>query len=491
MNKDNQNLNKSRGVDKNLALVRLPLPHSSIFKQLLDQIEPLDFNKVAGLKPKENPTNTDLRIIVVEFIKDKSKKNNWGICQYNEQVYLYNGAFWKPIEPAEMKNFLGNVSSKLGLGWKKYKDYKFKDELFKQFISAGFQKLNNDIDDKTIKINLRNGTFNIGESVNELKGFDALDFIRYQLPFPYDPQATCPLFTNFLNEVLPDIESQQVLSEFVASTFIKPSRLKLEKALILFGSGANGKSVFFEVIMALLGKENVSNYSLSSLTNENGYARAELANKLLNYVSELHGKMKSDVFKQLSSGEPIEARSPYGRPYIVSDYAKFIFNCNQLPTDIEQTEGFFRRFIIVPFMKTIPESMQDKELSKKIISSELSGIFNWVQLGLQRVLSKKDYSNCLASEIKVMEYKKSSNSVLLFLEDSGYISSVKNEIKLKDIYLEYITFCSQNGYRSISGNSFSDNLRSSGFEVARVSAGRVVYVEKKDTDVSTLLTFMA
>jgi hypothetical protein len=57
-----------------------------------------------------------------------------------------------------------------------------------------------------------------------------------------------------------------------------------------------------------LGIDNVSSYSLQSLTNDNGYFRAKLANKLVNYASEINGKLEASIFKAMVSGEPVEAR---------------------------------------------------------------------------------------------------------------------------------------------------------------------------------------
>jgi putative DNA primase/helicase len=53
-----------------------------------------------------------------------------------------------------------------------------------------------------------------------------------------------------------------------------------------------------------------------------------------------------------------------------------IFNANELPRDEEQTNAFFRRFIIVPFDVTIPAEEQDRKLHRKIIDGELAGAFN-------------------------------------------------------------------------------------------------------------------
>ncbi len=186
--------------------------------------------------------------------------------------------------------------------------------------------------------------------------------MTYQLPFRYDSKAEAPLFEAYLNKVLPDQERQKVLAEYLGFVFIKhgSNALKEEKALILYGTGANGKSVFFEIVNALLGEENVSSYSLQSLTNDNGYFRAKIANKLVNYASEINGTLEASIFKQLVSGEPVEARLPYGQPFTLKQYAKLVFNCNELPKDVEHTNAYFRRFLIIPFDVTIPRKSRTR-----------------------------------------------------------------------------------------------------------------------------------
>ena len=88
----------------------------------------------------------------------------------------------------------------------------------------------------------------------------------------------------------------------------------------------------------------------------------------------------------MTSGEPIEARLPYGQPFTISRYAKLAFNCNELPTVPEHNHAFFRRFLIVPFNETIEDARQDKQLASKIIADELPGVLNWALVGLARLL---------------------------------------------------------------------------------------------------------
>jgi|GEM_PF-3527595 len=49
--------------------------------------------------------------------------------------------------------------------------------------------------------------------------------------------------------------------------------------------------------------------------------------------------METTLFKQFVSGEPVEAHLSYGEPFTLTDYAKLIFNCNELPTDVEHIAG--------------------------------------------------------------------------------------------------------------------------------------------------------
>ncbi|WP_343744776.1 phage/plasmid primase, P4 family [Chitinophaga sp.] len=493
-----------------------PVAHELILSRLLEKIEPVDFMGMAYshaeelrgdlkalelmLVNEDGTVNDDdnirekannLRelvakcrlkqahylIICIEEILRVATVNRWGICQHQGFIYLYNGAYWSQFDTNELKAFLGKCGEKMGIDKFKSRFYMFRDHLLKQFYDTALLP-SPLMPDNVVFINLQNGTFEITPDGTRLRGFRHEDFITYQLPFSFDETATTPLFTQYLNTVLPDIQRQRVLAEYIGYLFIHPGTPKLEKSLLLYGSGANGKSVFFEVINALLGAENVCNYSLQSLTDTTGYFRAKLANKLVNYASEINGNLEASIFKQLASGEPVEARQPYGQAFNLTHYAKLIFNCNELPKAVEHTHAFFRRFLIIPFDVTIPPEAQDKELAKKIIQQELSGVFNWVLAGLHRLLKQKNFSDCDAAKQQLQQYQQQSDSVLMFLEDEGYKPSRIGFLSLQQLYSQYKIFCADNGYRLCSNKTVSERLRSHGYEMERKTPGMVVYLEK-------------
>lgn len=481
-------------------------PHAEILGELLNEFEPLDFHSLAfpevvELKQKLETLNGDeaeaktilkqlnsfklktkhYLILSTENVIETAKNNRWGICKNHDFIYLFNGAFWANIDSEPFQNFLGEAAENMNVGKYSARYYQFREQLFKQFLSSAYlpkPEASKDV----VLINLKNGTFEISPTGTRLKIFDRNDFLTYQLPFDYDPEAKAPIFQKYLDRVLPDATRQKVLSEYLGYVFIKngSQSFKLEKALLLYGTGANGKSVFFEIVNALLGEANICHCTPQNITNDNGYYRAIIANKLVNYASEINGKLDPDIFKKLVSGEPVDARLPYGKPFIIQQYAKLIFNCNQLPKDVEHTNAYFRRFLIIPFDETIPEAEQDKELHTKIIKSELSGVFNWILSGLDRLLKQKKFTECEAAKNAVKQYRKESDSVQLFFDEYSYKSSIDKYERIKDLYNAYKEFCFDDGYFKVSNRTFKTRLMSYGIQTEKKNVGNVAYLEKSD-----------
>ena len=424
-------------------------------------------------------TKAHFLVLSIEQLNKIAKLHKWALCRKNGYIYLFNGFYWSTIEKELFQYFLGNVSLKMGVDKITAKVHTYKDDLFKQFLSDSYLPNPTETKDKVL-INLKNGTYEIDGNQRTLRDFKQEDFITYQLPFEYNPQAKYPLFQKFLDEVLPDEGKQKVLAEYIGSLFIKRSVMKFEKMLVLYGTGANGKSIVFEIVSALLGMENVSNYSLQNLTDDSGYYRSKIANKLVNYSSEMSGKLQTDNFKKMASSEPIEARLPYGEPFELYDYAKLIFNCNALPRDVEHTNAFFRRFLILHFDVTIPEDKQDIDLASKIINNELSGIFNWVLEGLERVFKQRGFTKCASVDNVLKDYQKQSDSVKMFIDESDFKPSVSDYILINQLYPIYREFCRDDGFIPVNKTNFKKRLIHHKVLVDRISVGNVAYLTTKN-----------
>lgn len=457
-------------------------PHAQLLSRLLEQFEPVNFERLANPENSSSFKLTTKHILVlcIEIVLHLAKKNGWDLCKINDVIFQFNGEFWAEIDKEEFQQFLCEAAQKMGVTEIEAKFYQFRDQLFKQFLASAYLPIPESDKDKVL-VNLKNGTLEITPQGWICRPFDSSDFLTYQLSFDYSPQAKSPIFDKYLNRVLPDKERQMVLAEYLGYVFIKngSKALKEEKILLLYGTGANGKSVFFEIINNLLGPENVSNYSLQSITNENGYYRAKLANKLLNYASELNGCWENSIFKQMVSGEPVEARLPYGQPFVLKQYSKLAFNCNELPKVNEQTYAYYRRLLPIGFDVTIPPEEQDKQLHVKIIENELSGVFNWVLEGLRRLLEHRHFSHCEAVERAVEQYKIESDTVQLYLSDQGYTPSATNEQPLKNLFEDYKVYCVEGGYKFCTRKTFTDRLKNCGYQLTRRNFGLIVFAIKK------------
>jgi len=447
-----------------------------IFKSILEAITLIDIRQAIG--KKDDNSNDSLKerhylITVVDELLKVTVNLGYDFCAKNGFIYLFNGQYWQQIEDAELRVLLRLAADKMGIERYQAKYYIFVLSLLKQFFSS-IEGLQN-TDSGEVKINLLNGTYVFGKK-SGLKDFQKEDFLTYQLPFNYDETSANPLFEKYLNRVLPDKECQQILAEYMGYVFT--SDFRQQKCMLLYGSGSNGKSVFFEIIRALLGAENVTSYSLRNLGDEN--CRASISNKLLNYSSEIDANINKETFKQLCSGEPLQARLKYKDSFMMDKYAKMIFNCNELPKDVEFSNAYFRRFLIIPFTETITEAEQDKDLANKIIGTELSGIFNWVLDGLQRLDKQGKFTDSKLVNETINEFKQESDSVYHFTNSNGYIKAAECKTGLTPLYREYDQYCRDNGFRVLNIRNFRKRLEAQNIEIKRVSSGNCVCISKPE-----------
>lgn len=199
-----------------------------------------------------------------------------------------------------------------------------------------------------------------------------------------------------------------------------------------------------------------------------------IGDKILNYAPEINSNIDEATFKQLVSGEPIEARLPFGKPFIMDNYAKLMFNTNELPKTVEHNKAFYRRLLIIPFEVEIPANEQDPELAKKIIENELPGVLNWIIEGLQRLLKQNRFSHSSIIDKEISDYKQDTNNVVLFIIDNNIVPDNTKNTRLLELYTRYKEYCIENGFKAYSSGSFRKSLESEGFVTYRASPGVIV-----------------
>jgi P4 family phage/plasmid primase-like protien len=303
---------------------------------------------------------------------------------YKREIYAYNGKFYEQFDFAQFHNMIIDIllSMNVGMAILVKNNIDVVDFCKKRLIQK-------DIDPIRTMIPFQNYILDT-ETFITYPHSPKLDLL-YVLPYDYDPDADCPIWKKFLKEVLPSDGLIEVLQEYLGLLFVGRDRLKLEKMLILLGTGANGKSVVFETLIRILGESNVSLYDMAQLTRGKSSEAnlADIDGKMLNYASDLDPHdFSGGIMKRLISGEEMQARKLYKDPMKLKVIPLFIANANELPETTDRTKGFFRRMLIIPFEITIKEENQDKALSTKL-RNEFPGILNWILEGRARIIKNK------------------------------------------------------------------------------------------------------
>lgn len=93
-------------------------------------------------------------------------------------------------------------------------------------------------------------------------------------------------------------------------------------------------------------------------------------------------------------------------------------------------------------------------------------------------MSQKRFSDAELIDAQLAEYRKESDSVLMFIEDEGYIKDTNKSVLVKTLYNEYIMYCTNNGYTHCSNKTLLKRLRGNGYFTQKTMYGQVVYMTK-------------
>jgi len=305
-------------------------------------------------------------------------------------------------------------------------------------------------------INLQNGLYNLKSE--EFTPHTPEYPSRVQLPIRYNPNANCPNFLEFLRQIMPDSDDRRLLLEEFASCLWRSSNLQL--AYMHVGKGANGKSTFFKVMEALLGKQNISHGSVHNLA-WNRFAAAELDGKLANIHADISSTeiAHTGILKQLISGDRITVEKKHKDPFALQSYAKLFFSCNELPQVYDSSDAWFRRWIIIEWKEQFTGENADKNLIETLTTEEeLSGILN-ILLGIVRKLIQKGRlsTNKTTEQIRV-EWHERADLIQAFI-NNNIEKDASSYITKEELYSRYVQWCNTHNYASKSQKSFSERMK--------------------------------
>ena len=310
------------------------------------------------------------------------------------------------------------------------------------------------------------------------------DLLLKRLPFAYDPQATCPRWTAFIEEITAGRADMATFLQRFAGYCLTTDTS--EHALLLaVGEGRNGKSTFVETLMFVLGDEfsaaSPPGLLLATKFQQHPTEIMALKGKRLVVVSEVpkSGAFAEERVKWMTGGDQLSGRGMRQDFDTFRASHKFIVCANHMPKVADASDGFWRRVLVAEF--TVSFKGREDHTLTATLQAEAQGILTWL---VQGCLAWR--SQGLARPASVTQatakYQSGEDQVGRFLE--GY--EIQGEVPLKDIYAALKLWCEQNGERTPKGGKeLSHELEQHGFESRHTKKGNLWHrVVRQDPDVS-------
>lgn len=311
------------------------------------------------------------------------------------------------------------------------------------------------------------------------------DFITMRLGAAYDPEATCPRWLQFLNEVF---ASNTELIAYIqrAIGYSLTGDTREQKMFLLHGGGANGKSVFLEVLTSLLG-DYAGNASFETFdANKRSESTNDLAalrgKRIVTVIETEDGRRLAEArVKSVTGQDLITCRFLYGEFFSYRPTYKIWIAMNHLPSIRGTDKGIWRRIQLIPFNQDF-SGREDKTLGATL-HGELDGILQWALEGLrqwwQRGLDTPEIVKKATDK-----YRAESDQIGRWITDSMVqVSNVSATVA--QAYQNYKAWCESNGETAMTQSKLSRVLIDKGVDQAHVRNQRTwigLGIRSEDTE---------
>lgn len=287
------------------------------------------------------------------------------------------------------------------------------------------------------------------------------------------PAGPCPTWSRFLFEICgQDKELVSYLQRVVGYCL---SGATTEHAIFfLYGTGANGKSVFTNVVTTILGDYAVSAPLETFMDTKHERHPTELAGlrgaRLVCSIETEQGRRWNESkLKALTGGDKITAR------FMRQDYFEFTPNFklvvagNHKPSIRNVDAAMKRRLHLIPFTVTIPPHRRDQSLTQKLLV-ERDGIMRWAFDGF-RIWNRSGLNPPKIVTDATNEYFEEEDSLAEFVnEELKQIAEAR--VSIAALFDRWQSWTTQRGEYTGSSKWLSQQLINRGFERCRITGGQ-------------------
>jgi phage/plasmid-associated DNA primase len=329
---------------------------------------------------KRGPSTSE----IVDVLLSKYKGGVLYSLPHN-QFFVYDTRrnVWSPLTKIETLGKIRHDLTMLGDFLKKGFTSNMMNDIFIQLQAAlAFSEWY----DGTDYLLFTNGILNV--ETRELLPFNRNMYMTQQMPYEYDPSATCEPIVQWLKHTQHDSwKRTQVLRAWLRATLL--GRYETQKFLEIVGPGKSGKSTYANLAVALVGKANCYSTDMENL-EKNRFEAAYCFNKklLLFQDADRWGGSVSKL-KAITGCDWIRAERKYQGDAMdpFQYHGVVIITANEAIQSTDYTSGLARRRLTVPFDRPFEGGQSEqKELIKfdakgnpqGVFAPLLPGLVNWV-----------------------------------------------------------------------------------------------------------------
>lgn len=322
-------------------------------------------------------------------------------------------------------------------------------------------------DGEPLLFNCLNETINLKTGV--LLPHSSAHCITKIAPVTFNAGAGCPDWLRFLDVIMQgDSIMIRYLQKFVGYCL---TGLTTEQLLhILHGIGANGKSVFINILRELFGEYGMQADADTFMSKRNEGIPNDLArlagSRFVSVIETESGRrLAESLVKSLSGGDRVVARFLHREYFEYIPQFKIVLVTNHKPIIRGQDYSIWRRLRLIPFNVVIPPEERDPNLTEKL-KQELPGILNWAVEGCllwqKEGLTMPEEVQSATSNYRV----DMADNVTLFINDKCVLDP-DGCIPAKKFYEVYVTWCDLNGDESVEQRTFKRKLQDMCFKQKR------------------------
>lgn len=322
-------------------------------------------------------------------------------------------------------------------------------------------------------LNCKNGTVDL--QTGAIRPHDRADRLTKIVNSDYDPDAESPAYKDFLETIQPDSSIRAFLQRSIGYSLLGVAR---ERSFwILYGTGANGKSVFTNLFNNLLGEYASTTTAASVMQGRsnaipNDIARLRGKRFVVIPETEENERLNAALVKALSAGDNISARFLFGEWFDFYFSGKLWIATNHKPTITDHSKGFWDRLKLVPFKETISADKiikQDDLLLK--LKSESAGIMNWAIQGCRDYFDLDGLDVPVVIQREVDQYKYEQDPIAQFIDEMLERDPYAVPLENGKLFAAFKAWSSENSLFQISQPKFTIRMKERGF-VQRNSGGR-------------------